>query len=238
MQEAIILAGGLGTRLRSVLPDTPKCMAPIAGKPFLGYLIKALQQKGIEKFIFSLGHKYEIVVDYLEKEFSSLKYKSSVEETPLGTGGAIKLSANLAEGKTLMVINGDTFFNIDPGPIEAFHHMCGSHCTIALKPMKNFDRYGVVELNKDYSVSDFKEKKFYESGLINGGIYFLNKNKFLEEDLPEQFSFEKDYLEKFVGQRRIFGVSQDVYFSDVGIPDDYAKAQEELPLQIETDRLK
>ncbi|PWU00184.1 MAG: nucleotidyltransferase [Bacteroidetes bacterium] len=238
MQEAIILAGGLGTRLKSVLPDTPKCMAPIAGKPFLDYLIRSLQKKGIEKFIFSLGYKYEIIVEYLEKEFPNLNYKSSIEETPLGTGGAIKLAASLGEGKTLMVANGDTFFDINPGPIEAFHHMCGAHCTLALKPMVNFDRYGVVELNKDYSISAFKEKKFYESGLINGGIYFLNKGKFLDEDLPDQFSFEKDYLEKFAGQRRIFGVAQDVYFIDIGIPEDYIKAQQELPLQIQTNQSK
>ena len=94
--------------------------------------------------------------------------------------------------------------------------------------MKNFDRYGVVDLNKDYSIKDFQEKKHYESGLINGGMYALHSVKFLEENLPEKFSFEKDYLEKFYSERRMFGVAQDEYFIDIGIPADYERAQEEM----------
>jgi D-glycero-alpha-D-manno-heptose 1-phosphate guanylyltransferase len=106
--------------------------------------------------------------------------------------------------------------------------MCGAHCTLSLKPMQDFDRYGVVELNKDYSIRLFKEKQFYESGLINGGVYALHAEKFLQEELPQKFSFEKDYLEKFYNTRRMFGVVQDEYFIDIGIPEDYERAQKEL----------
>jgi D-glycero-alpha-D-manno-heptose 1-phosphate guanylyltransferase len=94
--------------------------------------------------------------------------------------------------------------------------------------MKHFDRYGVIELNNDNSVQSFSEKKYYESGLINGGVYVLNAKKFLEESLPEKFSFETDYLEAFFDKRKMYGVVQDEYFIDIGIPEDYGKAQKEL----------
>ena len=111
--------------------------------------------------------------------------------------------------------------------------MCGADCTLSLKPMQSFDRYGVVELNNDYSIRSFKEKQFYETGLINGGVYALHAEKFLKESLPEKFSFEKEYLEKKVSlandDKRMYGVVQDRYFIDIGIPEDYERAQIELP---------
>jgi D-glycero-alpha-D-manno-heptose 1-phosphate guanylyltransferase len=226
--EAIILAGGLGTRLRSAVPDLPKCMAPVAGKPFISYVIDHYLQEGIERFIFSLGYKHEIVEEYLMAHYSHLSLAFVVEEEPLGTGGAIKLAAAEVTGKTALVLNGDTIFRIRLKKLAPFHHMCGADCTLSLKPMKDFDRYGVVELNPDYSINSFKEKQFYSQGLINGGVYALNTGKFLKEDLPEKFSFEKEYLEKLFAQRRMYGVIQDEYFIDIGIPEDYEKAQTDL----------
>jgi len=228
IKEAIILAGGLGTRLRSAVPDLPKCMAPVAGKPFLHYVISYLQKQGIEKFIFAVGYKHEFIEEFLANEFLNIHYQLSIEEEPLGTGGAIKMACKKATEKTILVLNGDTFFKIKLNKLALFHDMCGAHCTLSLKPMKNFDRYGVVDLNQDYSIKDFQEKKYYESGLINGGMYALHSSKFLDENLPEKFSFEKDYLEKFYNERRMFGVAQDEYFIDIGIPEDYERAQQEM----------
>ncbi len=228
IKEAIILAGGLGTRLRTAVPDLPKCMAPVAGKPFLHYVINYFREQGIERFIFSLGYKHEIIEEFLSKEFSGTDHQSYVEAEPLGTGGAIKLACSLAKDKTVLVLNGDTFFKIDLNKLALFHDMCGAHCTLSLKPMKDFDRYGVVDLNKDYSIKDFQEKKHYETGLINGGVYALHAPKFAQEELPEKFSFEKDYLEKLYHTRKMFGVAQDQYFIDIGIPEDFARAQIEM----------
>src|SRR2546423_4664933 len=226
--ECIILAGGLGTRLRSAVPDLPKCMAPVAGKPFLSYVIGHLRQQGIEKFIFALGYKSEAFENFLVSELSTVHYQLSTEPEPLGTGGAIKKACSLIKNKTVLVVNGDTLFKVNCKKLLSFHHMCGADCTLSLKPMKNFDRYGVVELNRDYSIKSFHEKKFYEEGLINGGVYALHVEKFLKEALPEKFSFEKDYLEQYYSKRRMFGVVQDEYFIDIGIPEDYAKAKKEL----------
>jgi D-glycero-alpha-D-manno-heptose 1-phosphate guanylyltransferase len=228
IKEAIILAGGLGTRLRSAVPDLPKCMAPVKGKPFLSYVIGYYTNQGIEKFIFSLGYKNNLITDYLLQHFSKLDYTTVVETEPLGTGGAIKLACTKAVEKTVLVLNGDTLFKIQADKLAAFHHLCGAHCTLSLKPMHQFSRYGVVELNRDYRIKSFREKQYYEEGLINGGVYALHAGRFLEEPLPEKFSFEKDYLEQFFDKRRIFGVVQDEYFIDIGIPEDYERAQLEL----------
>lgn len=228
LKEAIILAGGLGTRLKSAVPDLPKCMAPVNGKPFISYVIEYLKQEGVEKFIFALGYKSEFFEKFLQSEQSGISYQLSTEKEPLGTGGAIKMACFKATEKNILVTNGDTLFKAGIDKLAALHYMCGAHCTLSLKPMHHFERYGVVELNKDYSVKNFKEKQYYEEGLINGGLYALNVQHFLNEDLPEKFSFEKDYLETLYCKRRIYGVIQDAYFIDIGIPGDYKKAELEI----------
>ncbi|MGH2647958.1 MAG: nucleotidyltransferase family protein [Ginsengibacter sp.] len=228
IKEAIILAGGLGTRLKNVVPNLPKCMAPVAGKPFLYYLISFLQTNGIKKFIFSVGYMHEIIEDYLKNNFSKLNYKISLENEPLGTGGAIKLACEKASEKNILICNGDTLFKIHVTALSSFHIECDADCTLCLKPMTNFDRYGVVELDKNGSVKSFKEKQFYKSGLINGGVYALNISNFLKENLPQKFSFENDYLEKQVGKKKLYGIVQDEYFIDIGIPEDYKRAEKEF----------
>jgi D-glycero-alpha-D-manno-heptose 1-phosphate guanylyltransferase len=228
ISEVIILAGGLGTRLRNAVPDLPKCMAPVKGKPFLHYVIEHFKQQGIEHFIFSLGYMNESVEAYLKESYFDLSYSAVIEEEPLGTGGAIKLCCAEAKNKNVLVANGDTLFALDVKKLAGFHAMCGADCTLSLKKMFDFDRYGVVELSNAYSIIAFKEKAKYAEGLINAGVYALNTGKFLQEELPDKFSFEKDYLEKHFTDRRMFGVVQDVYFIDIGIPNDYEKAQKEL----------
>lgn len=227
-REVIILAGGLGTRLRDAVPDLPKCMAPVNGRPFLFYIINYLRSQGIEKFIFSLGYKHEVIEEYLNAQFSTLNFQCLIEKEPLGTGGSILASCYRASEQTALVVNGDTLFKVDLEKAFADHEKFQSTCTLLLKPMKNFDRYGVVELNEEGSVKSFKEKQFYPSGLINGGAYLLNTEQFLSEQLPEKFSFEKDYLEKYFNNRRIYGSVQDKYFIDIGIPEDYYKVQKDL----------
>lgn len=228
IKEAIILAGGLGTRLRSAVPDLPKCMAPVNGKPFLTYVINHLQSQGIEHFIFSLGYKSEAIVDFLLNDFPSLRFTTSIEDEPLGTGGAIKKACKIANENCILVTNGDTLYKIEVNKIADIHCLSGACCSLSLKPMRNFNRYGVVETDKHCIIKSFKEKQFYENGLINGGVYALHTNKFLAEKLPEKFSFETDYLEKFYQKRTMFGLVQNEYFIDIGIPEDFERAQEEL----------
>ena len=226
--ECIILAGGLGTRLRSAVPDLPKCMAPVAGKPFLDHVISYLQQQGIKRFIFSLGYMHEVIEDHIAKNHPELDVVYSIEEEPLGTGGAIQLAASFAKEEDVLILNGDTLFKVHLNMVAAFHSRVTAACTLALKPMKNFDRYGVVEIDVDGFISSFKEKQHYESGLINGGVYLLHVQSFLDLELPKKFSFEKDYLEMFFAKQKVAGIIQDEYFIDIGIPEDFDRANKEL----------
>lgn len=203
-------------------------MAPVNGRPFLFYVINYLRSQGIEKFIFSLGYKHEVIEEYLNDKFPTLNFQCSIEREPLGTGGAIRAACYKASEQTVVVVNGDTLFSVDLNKAATDHHKFESDCTLLLKPMVDFDRYGVVQLNDDNSIDHFKEKQFYKEGLINGGFYILNTEQFIHEELPEKFSFEKDYLEKYFDTRRIYGSVQEAYFIDIGIPEDYFQAQQDL----------
>ena len=225
---AIILAGGLGTRLRSVVSDLPKCMAPVAGKPFLYYVISHLQKQGVENFIFSIGYLSEVIENFLVTEYPQLNYQLSIEEEPLGTGGAIYLACKKATAENVLALNGDTLFTVGINALLNFHTGKRSECSLALKPMQQFDRYGVVALDENYCINSFQEKKYYDEGLINGGVYVINKEKFLSHSFPEKFSFEKDYLEALVNEKRFYGFEQDEYFIDIGIPEDFERAQREF----------
>jgi D-glycero-alpha-D-manno-heptose 1-phosphate guanylyltransferase len=226
--ECIVLAGGLGTRLKEAVPELPKCLAPVAGRPFLEHVIHQMQKQGVEHFVFSLGYKYEFITEFLSKTFPNLHYSLSIEDEPLGTGGAILKAMSYCKENNIVVINGDTFFNTSLDPVMSFHTQHNSSCTLVLKPMKDFDRYGVVELNNAHQIAAFQEKKHYDFGLINGGTYVINKAEFLNKNLPQKFSFEKDYLERLIGTENIMGFVQDVYFIDIGIPEDFNRANLEL----------
>ncbi|MEO7530896.1 MAG: nucleotidyltransferase family protein [Sediminibacterium sp.] len=228
IKEAIILAGGLGTRLRDAVPDFPKCMAPVNGEPFISYVIDYLQQQGINRFIFALGYRSETFIQYLADKFPLENYEVVIEKDPLGTGGAIQFACMYAKEKNVVVVNGDSIFKTDLAKQADIHFAVDAYCTLALKPMKNFERYGLVELNPDQTIASFKEKQLYNEGLINGGVYILNIPAFFNLYLPEKFSFETDYLQEYYSRKRIYGVVNDGYFIDIGVPEDYLKAQTEL----------
>jgi D-glycero-alpha-D-manno-heptose 1-phosphate guanylyltransferase len=232
VREAIVLAGGLGTRLRSAVPDLPKCMAPVGGRPFIAYLTEHFQKAGIGRFIFALGYKSAAFDDFFREAFPGGGFEVSFEGEPLGTGGAIRQACTFARDRTVLILNGDTFFRIDPVALSDFHTGHEADCTLCLKPMRDFNRFGVVETDGEGRVLHFLEKRPYAEGLVNGGVYALNRDKFLAERFPVVFSFEKDYLERMADTRRIYGLVQDEYFIDIGIPDDYRRVQQEIDLLI------
>ncbi len=234
IKTAIILAGGLGTRLRAVVPELPKAMAPVLAKPFIGYIMDYCTQQGVEKYIFALGYKHEVIEQYLHTQYEHCNLNFSIEQEPGGTGGAIRQACLMANDESVLVLNGDTLFKVSLEKLSSFHQASGAHCTLALKPMRDFDRYGAVEINSNGSVKSFMEKKFYHQGLINGGVYALNARLFLAEALPEKFSFEKDYLEAYYKTLAFYGFVQDEYFIDIGIPEDFERAQTEMLQNINT----
>lgn len=224
MKEAIILAGGLGTRLQSVVKDIPKCMAEVAGKPFLWYVFRYLHIQGIEHIILSLGYRSQVVTDWLSHNVFPFTISYVIEKEPLGTGGAIKFAFSKTKTGQAYVVNGDTFFNVDLAKFSDFHLKNQADISLALKPMKDFDRYGSVETDKDGQILQFNEKQFCEKGLINGGIYLINKSVFEKLSFPQKFSFEKDVLEAENTGLKLMGCKSDTYFIDIGIPEDYEKA--------------
>ena len=226
MNEAIILAGGLGTRLRETLPDLPKCMATVAGRPFLFWVINHFRNQGISRFIFSLGYKHEVILQWLQESFDTLNFDVVVETSPLGTGGAIRLALQKTKSDRVLVLNGDSLFRVRLAPMLEMHTSNRADCTLGLKPMQDFERYGVVVTDETGKVMEFREKQFQAEGLINAGVYLLEKQSFLAHVYPEVFSFEKEFLEPL--RANIYGHAEDAYFIDIGIPDDYRRANEEM----------
>ncbi len=219
----IILAGGFGTRLSTVVKDVPKPMAPINGKPFLHYIFKELQQQQIQKVVLSVGYLKEIIQAYFKEEYLGITIEYAIEEVPLGTGGGIKNALKKIETDAY-ILNGDTFFDI---PLSALKNT-SADITIALKPMFQFDRYGTVEVDTTQRIISFNEKKYCEHGLINGGVYYFKKSLLEKIKTEDKFSFEKAILEKHLLDLQIHGKIFDNYFIDIGIPEDYKKAQEDF----------
>ena len=227
IREAIVLAGGFGTRLQTVVKEVPKPMAPVAGKPFLQYILDYLIAHKVAHVVLAVGYLRETIIDYFGDNYQSLSITYAVEENPLGTGGGILNACNQIKGDNVFVINGDTFFDVDLVELSAFHETNNALLTVALKNMKKFDRYGTVETDNDGRIVGFLEKKYLDEGFINGGIYCLNKHIFHPE-LPAAFSFEKEILEKEIVNRKIYGLRSEGYFIDIGIPEDYARAQDDF----------
>lgn len=226
--ECIVLAGGLGTRLQSVVQDVPKCMAPVNGKPFLYYLFDYIEQQGCSGVILSLGYKYQHITEWLMTQQRTFSIDSVIEGEPLGTGGGIQLALQKATERHVAVLNGDTLFRVPLQQMMQFHLQHQATTTVALKPMQNFGRYGVVKTDAKGRITAFEEKKQQEEGLINGGVYIIDKGALATKNLPEKFSFEKDYFEAYVQEGNMYGFVSDDYFIDIGIPSDYEQAQKDF----------
>lgn len=224
--DVIILAGGLGTRLASVVSDVPKPMAPVAGRPFLDHILKLLPASHIAKIVLAVGHKYVKIKEYYGDEYEGIPLIYSIENEPLGTGGGIGLAMQHCTEETILVLNGDTYFDVDIEQLWQVHQSTEALMTLALKQMKTPDRYGTVLLQDD-TILHFEEKKQgLKTGLINGGLYMVSSR--LQNVLPDQekYSFESEVLEKQVVTNELKGFISNGLFIDIGIPKDYERAQE------------
>jgi len=227
--EAIVLAGGLGSRLRPVVSGIPKPMAPISNTPFLYYILKWLEYNQVSRIILSVGYQWEVISKTFGNRFNDRELIYSVEDSPLGTGGAIALAMDKLIGDSFFIINGDTLFKSDLSQLFVFHRLGAFDLSILLKPMKHVDRYGTVEVNDHNRVTAFNEKKSQSEGLINGGIYLAGKQIRKHFPATQAFSFEKEFLETKLDELAFGGLISNSYFIDIGIPSDYMKAQIELP---------
>jgi len=226
MMECVVLAGGMGTRLRSVVAELPKCLAPVAGRPFLAWLLDDLREAGFGHIILSLGYRHEAVEDWVAGRPDRDSISCVVEREPLGTGGGVRLALEQAREENVFVLNGDTFFGVDFHAMQTFHHNSCATATLALKQMFDFERYGEVVCDAQGRITSFREKQPCAAGLINGGIYLLRRDAL--RDRPERFSLEQDFFVPLAVKGQLAGFRSDGYFIDIGIPADYARAQQDF----------
>ncbi len=230
-KEAILLAGGFGTRMQGILPDIPKCMAPVQGRPFLTYVLDYLITQEIDKVILSVGYRKGQIISYFGNSYYSLHIEYAGENTPLGTGGAIKSAFNLCKQDEAFVINGDTYFRPDLSAMEKLHILSAADATLALKYMNYTERYGLVETDSKGRITDFKEKEIGSAGgWINGGIYLIER-KIFNDIKEDEFSIEKDVFKLSHSIFRLQTFKSDAFFLDMGIPADFEKAQSILKSQ-------
>lgn len=229
IKEAIILAGGMGTRINSILKDIPKAMAPINGRPFLDYQLNYLAAFGIDHVIMSVGYLAEKIIGHYQNQYKAIRIDYAIEEEPLGTGGGLLLAMPKVEAGSVYVLNGDTFYMVDYQKFFDVHRAKESKCSIILHEMDDVGRYGTIERDEDRRITGFWEKLEKKGkGFINGGVYLINKNFFLNQNLPRKFSLEKDFFEKVYTQQKIYGILCRQYFIDIGVPEDYARAQDDF----------
>ena len=208
--------------------DIPKPMVDIDGKPFLAYLIRHLGDQGIKEIVLSVGYRSEVITGYFRDKHDNIRINYVVEDQPLGTGGALRKALQFIETEDVFVVNGDTLFRINLAKLLSFHMSRSSCVTIALKFVEDLRRYGRVTIDTEGKVTGFHEKLAGASGYINGGIYMITRQVFDDLGLPDNFSFEVDYLEKYYRQKAFCGIPFDDYFIDIGVPSDYERAKAEL----------
>ena len=232
MKTAIILAGGLGTRLRPVVSDAPKPMALVNGRPFLAYLMDYWIEQGISQFILSVGYLKEVIIEYFGNSYHGADIDYVVEETPLGTGGGVLLAAkNLAPDEYFVLLNGDTFFNVDLSLLSACAKKSDADGCFALFRATEPNRYGRIDCNEVGQITKLNITKAESGDLANGGVYFLRRSALLEEQAEpgHKVSLEDEiFPAALAAGRKLFGVEFSSAFIDIGVPADYQRASHVL----------
>jgi D-glycero-alpha-D-manno-heptose 1-phosphate guanylyltransferase len=225
--EAIVLAGGLGTRLAARVQGLPKAMAPVSGRPFLEILLHQLARCGVTRAVLSVGYLHAAIEDHFATSFAGMRLDYAVEETPLGTGGAIRKALDMAEEDAALVLNGDTFLDADYAAMMRFHRAEGAAMTMAVTHQADIARYGGVIL-RDKRIVGFEEKGRSGPGWINAGAYALSRNLAWPPELGEKFSFETNFLAPQIEGLKPAAFAVDGFFLDIGVPEDYDRAQTAL----------
>jgi NDP-sugar pyrophosphorylase family protein len=222
---AAILAGGLGTRLRSVVADRPKVLAPVAGRPFLAYLLDQLEATGIQETVLLVGFGAEQVRSAFGKKHGRMKLVYSVEPEPLGTAGAVRHALSLLAGDTVLLLNGDSYCGVDLEAFRRFHEAHGHAASLCLAQVENASRFGRVQLHSDDRVIRFEEKDpKIVPGWINAGLYLFERRA-LEAIAPARpVSMEREFLPELVAKGEVYGFRSAGRFIDIGIPDTYLMA--------------
>jgi D-glycero-alpha-D-manno-heptose 1-phosphate guanylyltransferase len=222
--EAIVLAGGFGTRLRSVVSDVPKPLAPVAGRPFLAWLLDELAQQGLRRVVLATGHMADKVEAAIGVQWAGMEIAYSVESNPLGTGGALKQALTQLQGQCVHVLNGDTFLRYSLCGLEDAASNARTPAAVALAWVDDASRYGAVEVT-DGRVTAFREKGGQGAGWINAGSYFFTAAALDALPADEVFSLETQYLHPQAANGTLAAFTESSGFIDIGVPEDYQRAQ-------------
>lgn len=228
---AIILAGGLGTRLRETIPNLPKPMVPIHNRPFLEHQMDYWIEQGITQFILSVGYLKDLIINHFGNSYRGVSIEYAEETSPLGTGGGLLFAAkNLNE--TFLVLNGDTFIEVDLDSLYEFHLKINSNWTFVLFRTNEFDRYMVMSVSPKGEILALNSHDCISSGLANGGVYLIEPAALnsLGVNTLENVSLENQLLPNFISNGgKLFGQECTGKFIDIGLPEDYFKASKILP---------
>lgn len=225
--RAIVLCGGLGTRLGALTSNYPKPILEVAGKPFLFNILDQLLLAKVEDIILCVGFHWEKIRDVVGDDWHGCPIKYSIESQPLGTGGAIKKAMSIFSVSDALVLNGDSYLKFNPIKLLNFYKDKNADISVALMNMENTSRYGKVVTDENCKVISFKEKQEGSSGSINTGIYYLNYSIFNLLN-SEKFSFENDLLVPFCSTLNMYGLQIKTFFIDIGIPEDLTRAHLEF----------
>lgn len=228
-----MLAGGLGTRLRQAVPDLPKPMAPVNGRPFLEHLLDYWMRQGIDRFVLSVGYKHEVVERHFGNRYRGAKISYAIEDRPKGTGGGLLLAMDqLVRIDPFLAINGDTFFEVDLKILQSFHDRTNADMTVSLREAENNCRYGQVQLDVESRITAFKPRPSEPAWtVINGGVYMMERNIFDQAEWSTDglLSLEEQILPSLLDAgKRIFGFRENGRFIDIGVPEDYRRANDVL----------
>ncbi|MSP97732.1 MAG: phosphohexose mutase [Betaproteobacteria bacterium] len=226
--EAVVLAGGLGTRLRSVVSDVPKPMAPVNGRPFMEWLLEYWIGQGIGRFILSVGYLADSFVNHFGSAWGGAEFVYARETEPLGTGGGLLLASDAVRADDFLALNGDTLFPVSLESLATFHHAHGADCTFSLVRSSDTRRYMGLAVAPDGRILNLESEK---SGYVNGGVYMLRKGALRSLPLHpgRSTSLEADLFP--AGLRagwKIFGLESGAIFIDIGLPEDYGRVAEFL----------
>ncbi|MCW5579976.1 MAG: nucleotidyltransferase family protein [Luteimonas sp.] len=224
-REAIVLVGGLGTRLRPVVSDVPKPMAPVAGRPFLAWVLDHLHDNAVDRIVLAAGYRAECLVECFGDAWRGVELRYSIEAEPLGTGGAVRLAMAETRGHGVHVLNGDTFLRYSLPEMERGACVAGGDLSMALAHVDDVARYGAVEL-EGARVTGFSEKGRSGPGYINAGSYYLGPRAIARLPGAERYSFETEVLRPMAAEGRVAAVTDTRDFIDIGIPEDYRRAQQ------------
>lgn len=223
--KAVVLAGGCGNRLKQVVKNIPKPMASVGQRPFLERLLVNLKGNGVEEVILAVGYLKEIIIEHFGYAWGGLTIDYAIECYPLGTGGAIKHAfRKITNNNFALVLNGDTWIEFDLAKMIKSHQQSKADITIIVRTVSEADRYGTIQIENNKIVS-FVEKGIPGKGIINAGVYLLRPGIFSEFNLPEVFSFEKDFLARYVSKLQLNPFLSRGRFIDIGTPEDYFRSQ-------------